>query len=129
MCRSWKNHLRSCTPDNQVLIIIISSKPKSSKVIDGMSTHSTCNDMVVPGMTRRHCGKCEGCSLLNCGTCAFCKDQPKFGGPEKKKKCCELQTCRLVAETLPRHMLMKKSQLATTVSMIFSKLVNKNSIQ
>lgn len=29
----------------------------------------------------------------DCGTCQFCRDKPKFGGPGRKKKCCEKRKC------------------------------------
>ena len=41
----------------------------------------------------RGCGKCPGCQRPDCGTCVFCKDKPKFGGPGVKKQRCALRTC------------------------------------
>lgn len=41
----------------------------------------------------RGCGKCEGCLREDCGTCTFCKDKPKFGGPGTKKQKCALRVC------------------------------------
>ena len=44
-------------------------------------------------MKRKRCGVCEGCTRLDCGICIFCKDKPKFGGPGRRKQCCELKKC------------------------------------
>ena len=36
---------------------------------------------------------CSGCLAKDCGSCKFCLDMPKFGGPGKKKGCIE-RACR-----------------------------------
>lgn len=41
----------------------------------------------------RGCGECAGCLRSDCGTCLFCKDKPKFGGPGIKKQRCANRTC------------------------------------
>ena len=41
----------------------------------------------------RSCGQCEGCLRDECGKCVFCKDKPKYGGPNKKRKRCIHRTC------------------------------------
>ena len=41
----------------------------------------------------RGCGNCPGCLRDDCGTCAYCKDKPKFGGPGRKKQRCSLRVC------------------------------------
>lgn len=41
----------------------------------------------------RGCGECEGCQREDCGTCTFCRDKPKFGGPGTKKQKCALRVC------------------------------------
>ena len=46
------------------------------------------------GMKRKRCGTCTGCKHIHdCGMCIFCKDKPKYGGPGKRKQCCELRKC------------------------------------
>ena len=45
------------------------------------------------GKKRKQCGQCSACSRENCGQCSSCKDMPKFGGPGRKKQCCELRRC------------------------------------
>ena len=42
---------------------------------------------------RGRCRKCPGCLRNDCGSCVFCKDKPKYGGPGKKKQKCELRVC------------------------------------
>lgn len=37
---------------------------------------------------------CSGCLAKDCGSCKFCLDMPKFGGPGKKKKRCVERVCR-----------------------------------
>lgn len=39
------------------------------------------------------CGQCTGCKMEECGSCAYCKDMKKFGGPGKKKKACIRRKC------------------------------------
>ena len=45
------------------------------------------------GSKRKRCGLCKGCNSDDCGTCLYCQDKPKFGGPGKKKQCCEQRKC------------------------------------
>lgn len=45
------------------------------------------------GKKRQRCGLCTGCSSSDCGQCKQCIDKPKFGGPGKKKQCCEKKRC------------------------------------
>ena len=40
------------------------------------------------------CGNCDGCQRKeDCGECKFCRDKPKFGGPNRLKKKCEERVC------------------------------------
>lgn len=43
---------------------------------------------------RRSCGKCVCCLAKDCRSCKFCRDMPKYGGPNKLKKKCAKRTCR-----------------------------------
>ena len=45
------------------------------------------------GQKRKCCGECKNCKRDDCGKCKFCKDKAKFGGPNRKKQCCELKKC------------------------------------
>lgn len=49
--------------------------------------------MTITGRKRKRCGVCEGCQATDCGNCKFCRDMLKFGGPGKKKQCCEYRHC------------------------------------
>ena len=41
--------------------------------------------------------ECPGCkTVIDCGTCKYCKDKRKFGGPGIKKKGCEKRKCTSV---------------------------------
>lgn len=48
---------------------------------------------------RKRCRVCVGCTATDCGECKFCKDSPKFGGPDKMKQCCVRRVC--VSPILP----------------------------
>ena len=39
------------------------------------------------------CGKCSTCLQEDCGTCIYCLDRPKFGGPFIKKQRCIKRRC------------------------------------
>ena len=45
-------------------------------------------DIVFVGVKRKRCCECAGCTSPDCGSCKFCLDMTKFGGPGKKKKPC-----------------------------------------
>ena len=45
----------------------------------------------------RKCMECPGCkTVIDCGTCKYCKDKRKFGGPGIKKEGCEKRKCTSV---------------------------------
>lgn len=47
----------------------------------------------MPGQKRVRCGECTGCTSLNCTSCKYCRDNPKYGGPGKLKKACIKHKC------------------------------------
>ena len=50
------------------------------------------------------------CSREDCGKCKSCKDTKKFGGPGKKKQCCELRKCsQPLSSTNEKSMPTKES--------------------
>ncbi|KAM8924457.1 lysine-specific demethylase 2A isoform 2-T2 [Pelodytes ibericus] len=42
---------------------------------------------------RVRCRKCKACLQRECGTCHYCKDMKKFGGPGRMKQSCVLRQC------------------------------------
>ncbi|XP_075032494.1 lysine-specific demethylase 2A isoform X2 [Mixophyes fleayi] len=70
-----------------------SSAPRPSSTISGHSTSS--------GARRRRvrCRKCQACLQRECGTCHYCKDMKKFGGPGRMKQSCMQRQC--LAPRLP----------------------------
>jgi len=51
------------------------------------------------GKNRRllsRCGECAACFSEDCGTCRFCVDKPRFGGPNIKKRGCIWRICKAV---------------------------------
>uniref|UniRef100_A0A8C5Q0D5 [histone H3]-dimethyl-L-lysine(36) demethylase n=1 Tax=Leptobrachium leishanense TaxID=445787 RepID=A0A8C5Q0D5_9ANUR len=48
---------------------------------------------------RVRCRKCQACTQRECGTCHYCKDMKKFGGPGRMKQSCMLRQC--LAPRLP----------------------------
>ncbi|XP_019855853.1 PREDICTED: uncharacterized protein LOC109584529 [Amphimedon queenslandica] len=52
------------------------------------------NREVKKPIKRRKCMECVGCkTTLDCGTCKYCKDKRKFGGPGIQKKGCQMKMC------------------------------------
>ena len=45
------------------------------------------------GSKRKRCYSCSACLREDCGTCKFCVNKPKYGGPGKKKQCCVKRCC------------------------------------
>ena len=48
---------------------------------------------------RTRCGKCAGCLREECGTCAFCRDMPKRGGPGVMRRSCLARVCLFLLAT------------------------------
>uniref|UniRef100_A0A673GXB2 Uncharacterized LOC107749463 n=1 Tax=Sinocyclocheilus rhinocerous TaxID=307959 RepID=A0A673GXB2_9TELE len=66
-----------------------------SMFFGGNDGDSGLDEMGVPKVRRRSCGKCKGCvRRTDCGTCDFCMDKPKFGGRNKKRQKCRLRQCQ-----------------------------------
>lgn len=40
------------------------------------------------------CHQCSSCLREDCGDCSYCRDKPKFGGPNTKRKKCILKKCQ-----------------------------------
>uniref|UniRef100_UPI0001A2C0D8 methyl-CpG-binding domain protein 1b isoform 1 n=1 Tax=Danio rerio TaxID=7955 RepID=UPI0001A2C0D8 len=65
-----------------------------SVFFEGNDGDNGLDEMGVPKVRRRSCGKCKGCvRRTDCGTCDFCMDKPKFGGRNKKRQKCRLRQC------------------------------------
>ncbi|XP_063291047.1 lysine-specific demethylase 2A isoform X1 [Pelobates fuscus] len=71
----------------------ITAPPRPSSTFSGTSASS--------GARRRRvrCRKCQACIMRECGTCHYCKDMKKFGGPGRMKQSCVLRQC--LAPRLP----------------------------
>lgn len=55
------------------------------------------------------CGACDGCLRKeDCAECRFCKDKPKFGGPNKLKKKCMERVCGNKTPYTPESKAKKK---------------------
>ena len=39
------------------------------------------------------CNNCEACKSPECGECIYCKDKPRYGGPNLKRQACSRQRC------------------------------------
>ena len=51
----------------------------------------------------RRCGECTDCKMADCGMCIYCLDKKKYGGPGRKKKCCEKRQCVAINKSEPTH--------------------------
>uniref|UniRef100_A0A8C1EEP5 Methyl-CpG binding domain protein 1b n=2 Tax=Cyprinus carpio TaxID=7962 RepID=A0A8C1EEP5_CYPCA len=66
-----------------------------SMFFGGNDGDSGLDEMGIPKVRRRSCGKCKGCvRRTDCGSCDFCMDKPKFGGRNKKRQKCRLRQCQ-----------------------------------
>ncbi|XP_075698040.1 lysine-specific demethylase 2A isoform X2 [Rhinoderma darwinii] len=73
------------------------SAPRPVATISGQSAAS--------GARRRRvrCRKCQSCLQRECGTCHYCKDMKKFGGPGRMKQSCMQRQC--LAPRLPHSVI------------------------
>lgn len=46
-----------------------------------------------PRRRRTRCKNCAACQRSDCGTCPFCMDMVKFGGPGRAKQTCMMRQC------------------------------------
>ncbi|KAK1805367.1 hypothetical protein P4O66_019677 [Electrophorus voltai] len=68
------------------------------------------------GLRQQRCLRCRGCCREeDCGTCVFCLDKPKYGGPNKKRQSCIYKKCSRIEENKMRRMKvqMKRRRVAT----------------
>jgi hypothetical protein len=63
------------------------------KRLKGGSTSFMLTDDDAARAKVRRCGRCAGCSAIDCGSCKACADKKKFGGSNVKKQACEMRRC------------------------------------
>ncbi|XP_053087349.1 histone-lysine N-methyltransferase 2B isoform X3 [Pangasianodon hypophthalmus] len=65
------------------------------------------------GLRQRRCFNCKGCCREeDCGTCVFCLDKPKYGGPNKKRQSCIYRKCLRIEENKMRRMKVQMKRRA-----------------
>ncbi|TSO05402.1 Histone-lysine N-methyltransferase 2B [Bagarius yarrelli] len=65
------------------------------------------------GLRQRRCFNCKGCCREeDCGTCVFCLDKPKYGGPNKKRQSCIYRKCLKIEENKMRRMKVQMKRRA-----------------
>jgi len=69
------------------------------------------------GQKRVRCGECEGWTSLNCKSCKYCRDNPKYGGPGKLKKACIQWKCVKLQTKSDKKSTRKKWTWMNQVSM------------
>ena len=77
-----------------VFIIIIVYASLSLEFQPVNATPLPVQTSIIQKRKRSRCGQCEACLANDCGTCAYCLDMVKYGGPGKKKKACLLRRCQ-----------------------------------
>ncbi|XP_077059622.1 methyl-CpG-binding domain protein 1b isoform X2 [Siphateles boraxobius] len=81
--------------DSQSSYLQYSDSEDLSMFFGGNDGDNGLDEMGVPKVRRRSCGKCKGCvRRTDCGSCDFCMDKPKFGGRNKKRQKCRLRQCQ-----------------------------------
>ena len=68
------------------------------------------------GKKRKRCGECAGCTSVNCGSCKFCLDNPKFGGTGKKKKACIQRRCLRMGNHQPQENQLQNETISHSQS-------------
>lgn len=67
------------------------SKKSISNHESPVKNDGTCSP--VKKLIKKRCGTCSGCTSSDCGSCTFCLDKKKFGGPNIIKQACKLRKC------------------------------------
>ena len=82
-----------------VLSVLQPNEEESLSVsVNNLSPEVEILEVALPKSNVR-CGTCAGCCQSdNCGKCKFCKDKPKFGGKDKRKKACIKKRCLKLAD-------------------------------
>ncbi|KAF5895846.1 histone-lysine N-methyltransferase 2B-like isoform X3, partial [Clarias magur] len=64
-------------------------------------------------LRQRRCFNCKGCCQEeDCGTCVFCLDKPKYGGPNKKRQSCIHKKCLRIEENKMRRLKVQMKRRA-----------------
>ena len=76
-------------------IIPTESQKEPTESLAGTCVYKIKNNKIKPfrSKAKKQCCECSGCLTKDCGSCKFCFDVPKFGGPGKKKKRCIKRVC------------------------------------
>ena len=77
------------------------SDDKIKKMLDSFDTTSSRvtkslesgKKMMKTRVKKTKCNQCSNCLKEDCGTCVYCLDKPKFGGPLRLKKKCVERSC------------------------------------
>ena len=76
------------------------SDDKIKKMLESFDTTSKVTKSAVSGkkmmrtkQRKTKCGQCSKCLNEDCGTCVYCLDKPKFGGPLRLKQKCVERRC------------------------------------
>ena len=73
------------------------------------------------------CRECKGCLAVDCGTCKFCLDKPKFGGANRLRQKCERKVCEVQEEArLQKGVSPRNPRVKTQVDTINECLVPNN---
>ena len=83
--------MEDAVPDTQP-----QSLPDSKVANDGQKHQQSSNGR---SNKKKRCRQCQECRMPDCGTCKFCRDKKKFGGPGKLKKSCVKRHCTMLHET------------------------------
>ena len=75
------------------------------------------------------CRECKGCLAVDCGTCKFCLDKPKFGGANRLRQKCERKVCEVQEEArLQKGVSPRNPRVKTQVDTTNESLVPNNQI-
>ncbi|CAL8278747.1 unnamed protein product [Merluccius merluccius] len=90
---SWPTHSSKPPPPNRPKSKMAPSPASTAvKLLSGRGASSA-------RRRRTRCRKCEACVRTECGSCHFCNDMKKFGGPGRMKQSCIMRQC--IAPVLP----------------------------
>uniref|UniRef100_UPI0035901C94 lysine-specific demethylase 2B-like isoform X2 n=1 Tax=Myxine glutinosa TaxID=7769 RepID=UPI0035901C94 len=86
-------HTAATSKSSHLSSTAISDGRASTAISDGRASTAISVASGFGKHRRTRCRRCDACMRTECGSCNFCKDMKKFGGPGRMKQSCLMRQC------------------------------------